>query len=215
MAERQTPARSHGPVPRRVLGRTGEQVSAIGVGGWHLGVPAVTEPLAIRIVRRRSTRNQFPRQQLGLQRGVSETRMGKVLAEGYRPRGVPDDEDRRPSEKGSRRQLESRWQKAGRRLHRLVQHHEVSASRIHTESSTKRARKRWLEEARKAGKSGTSASPATRIRTFISTRSNRAQEHGSIFDAVQMPLNVMDAHYRSFGSSSCLSSLPSALASWA
>ena len=49
MAEQKTPSR--GSIPERVLGRTGERVSAIGVGGWHLAVPSVSEPLAIRIVR--------------------------------------------------------------------------------------------------------------------------------------------------------------------
>ena len=35
----------------RILGRTGERVSAVGVGGWHLALPHVDEPLALRIVR--------------------------------------------------------------------------------------------------------------------------------------------------------------------
>jgi len=35
----------------RTLGSTGERVSAIGVGGWHLGLKTVDEKLAIRIVR--------------------------------------------------------------------------------------------------------------------------------------------------------------------
>ena len=35
----------------RKLGSTGERVSAIGVGGWHLGLKHVDEKLAIRIVR--------------------------------------------------------------------------------------------------------------------------------------------------------------------
>ncbi len=35
----------------RVLGSTGETVSAIGIGGWHLGFEQVDEQLSIRIVR--------------------------------------------------------------------------------------------------------------------------------------------------------------------
>jgi len=38
-------------VPYRTLGRTGERVSAIGIGGWHLGLKHVDEPLSIRIIR--------------------------------------------------------------------------------------------------------------------------------------------------------------------
>jgi hypothetical protein len=36
----------------RVLGSTGERVSAIGVGGWHLGLKHVDEKLSIPIVRK-------------------------------------------------------------------------------------------------------------------------------------------------------------------
>ena len=35
----------------RTLGSTGEKVSAIGLGGWHIGLKYVDEQLGIRIVR--------------------------------------------------------------------------------------------------------------------------------------------------------------------
>jgi uncharacterized protein len=38
-------------VPQRVLGRTGESVSIVGIGGYHLARPNVSEPDSIRIVR--------------------------------------------------------------------------------------------------------------------------------------------------------------------
>ena len=37
-------------IPTRVLGRTGVQVSAIGLGGWHLSLPRVDKALARRII---------------------------------------------------------------------------------------------------------------------------------------------------------------------
>ena len=57
-------------IPYRALGRTGERVSAIGLGGWHLALPHVDEQIAIRIVRDGDrSRHQLPGQLLGLQRG--------------------------------------------------------------------------------------------------------------------------------------------------
>jgi aryl-alcohol dehydrogenase-like predicted oxidoreductase len=35
----------------RTLGSTGEKVSAIGIGGSHIGLNGVDEPLSIRIIR--------------------------------------------------------------------------------------------------------------------------------------------------------------------
>ena len=38
-------------MPMRTLGRTGVQVSLVGLGGWHLGFKSMDEQLAVRIIR--------------------------------------------------------------------------------------------------------------------------------------------------------------------
>src|ERR1700716_1532895 len=69
----------------RILGSTGEKVSAIGVGGWHLGLKYVDEQLSIRIVRTGIDRGiNFMDNSWDYNRGASEVRMGKALRDGYR-----------------------------------------------------------------------------------------------------------------------------------
>ncbi len=69
----------------RELGSTGEKVSAIGLGGWHLSLKHVDEDLAIRIVRTAIDRGiTFMDNCWDYNNGASEIRMGKALREGYR-----------------------------------------------------------------------------------------------------------------------------------
>src|SRR4051812_30844549 len=63
----------------RVLGRTGEKVSPIGIGGWHLGLPKVEEKESLRIVRSAVDRGiNFMDNSWDYNGGVSEIRMGKA-----------------------------------------------------------------------------------------------------------------------------------------
>ena len=68
-------------IPYRTLGRTGERVSAIGLGGWHLGLKHVDEPLSIRIIRHAIDRGiNFLDNCWDYNEGASEIRMGKRCA---------------------------------------------------------------------------------------------------------------------------------------
>src|SRR5581483_11750277 len=69
----------------RDLGSTGQKVSAIGIGGWHLGLKKVDEALAIRIVRTAIDQGiNFLDNSWDYNEGTSEIRMGKALRDGYR-----------------------------------------------------------------------------------------------------------------------------------
>ena len=71
----------------RTLGSTGEKVSAIGIGGWHIGLPEMDEPLSIRIIRTAVDRGiNFMDNCWDYNEGASEIRMGKALLDGYRDR---------------------------------------------------------------------------------------------------------------------------------
>jgi len=71
----------------RTLGSTGEKVSAIGIGGWHIGLKGVDEQLSIRIIRTAVDRGiNFMDNSWDYNEGASEIRMGKALRDGYRDR---------------------------------------------------------------------------------------------------------------------------------
>ncbi len=189
----------HAEMPYRVLGSTGEQVSAIGLGGWHLGLKQVDEQLSIRIVRRAIDRGiNFMDNCWDYNDGASEIRMGDALRDGYRNRAFLMTKVDGRSKGEATRQLEESLRRLQTDCIDLVQHHEIlryeDPHRIFDEDGANAA----LVQARKAGKLryiGFTGHKDPRIHLYML---EVAKEHGFQFDTVQMPLNVMDAHYRSF-----------------
>src|SRR5947199_4174518 len=69
----------------RTLGRTGERVSIIGLGGWHIGQPSISEHESIQLIRQAIDRGiTFMVNCWDYNEGASELRMGKALKNGYR-----------------------------------------------------------------------------------------------------------------------------------
>src|SRR6267378_1594620 len=183
----------------RTLGSTGEKVSAIGVGGWHLGLKTVDEQLAIRIVRSAiDGGTNFLDNCWDYNDGASELRMGKALRDGYRARAFVMTKIDGRSKKEAARQLDESLRRLGVDCIDLVQHHEIirfdDPHRIFHPQGANAA----LVEAREAGKLryiGFTGHKDPHIHLHML---GVAEENGFRFDTVQMPLNVMDAHYRSF-----------------
>src|SRR3954453_9372748 len=76
-------ATSDGMIYRK-LGTTGERISAIGLGGYHIGVPK-DESEGIRIIRTAIDQGiNFMDNSWDYHDGGSEVRMGKALRDGYR-----------------------------------------------------------------------------------------------------------------------------------
>ena len=184
----------------RALGTTGETVSAIGVGGFHLGMPEVDEALAIRIVREAIDHGiTFMDNCWDYNDGLSEVRMGKALRDGYRGRVFLMTKIDGRSRAEAAKQLDESLRRLQVDHIDLVQHHEVirfeDPHRIFRQGGANQA----LVEAREAGK--------LRFIGFTGHKDPRvhldtlevAAENGFTLDAVQMPLNLLDAHYRSFG----------------
>jgi predicted aldo/keto reductase-like oxidoreductase len=191
---------THGEMPTRMLGRTGERVSALGLGGWHLGFGPVDEALAIRIIRSAIDRGlTFMDNSWDYNDGASEIRMGKALKDGYREKAFLMTKIDGRSKQEAAKQIDECLRRLQVDMIDLVQHHEVirfeDPDRMFDEDEGANVA---LIEAKRAGKLryiGFTGHKDPRIHLYTL---EVARQHGFTFDAVQMPLNVMDAHYRSF-----------------
>src|SRR5947209_13862312 len=187
-------------IPYRTLGRTGERVSTIGLGGWHLGLERVDEQLSFRIIRTAIDRGINCLDNCwDYNDGASETRMGKALRDGYRKKVFLMTKIDGRSYAAAMRQLDQSLERLQTDCIDLVQHHEIlrydDPHRIFDEEGANRA----LVDGQRAGKIryvGFTGHKDPHIHLYML---DVARDHGFVFDTVQMPLNVMDAHYRSFG----------------
>ncbi len=186
-------------MPYRLLGTTGERVSAIGLGGWHLALKHVSKKLAITIVRTALDRGiNFLDNSWDYNDGESEIRMGKALQDGYRDKAFLMTKIDGRSKKEAARQLDESLKRLKTDRIDLVQHHEIirfdDPHRIFSDEGAHAA----ILEARQAGKLRYIGFTGHKDPEIHLHMLEVAGHHGFQFDAVQMPLNVMDAHYRSF-----------------
>src|SRR2546428_8513960 len=186
-------------VPMRTLGRTGERVSAIGLGGFHLGKPDLPEAESVRIIRAAIDAGvNFLDNSWDYNDGSSEIRMGNALRDGYRERAFLMTKIDGQTRIAAARQIEESLRRLQTDVIDLLQFHEVirmeDPDRIFAEGGSIEA----ALEAKDAGRiryigfTG-HKSPAIHLRML-----ETAAKHGFRFDTVQMPLNVMDAHFESF-----------------
>jgi len=182
----------------RRLGRTGETVSAIGLGGFHLGKPEHSED-AVRIVRSAIDRGiTFLDNSWDYNAGESERRMGMALRDGYRDRVFLMTKFDGRTRKAAASQIDESLQRLETDHVDLIQFHEnirlEDPDRFFSTGGALEA----LLDAKKAGKirfigfTG-HKDPSVHLRML-----ELAAAHKFHFDTCQMPLNVMDAHFRSF-----------------
>jgi aryl-alcohol dehydrogenase-like predicted oxidoreductase len=182
----------------RTLGRTGEKVSAIGLGGHHIGRPKDPGE-GIRIVRSAVDRGiTFMDNCWDYQDGEAERRMGQALRDGYRQRVFLMTKFDGRTKASTAKQIDESLQRLQTDVIDLMQYHEnirmEDPDRFFAADGPLEA----LQEAKKAGKiryigfTG-HKDPAVHVRML-----DVADAHGFTFDSCQMPLNPMDAHFRSF-----------------
>jgi predicted aldo/keto reductase-like oxidoreductase len=206
--ETNSPTSKEAPIQRpespdmiyRELGTTGERVSAIGMGGFHLAKDAsLTAQDAIRLVRSASDQGiTFFDNCWDYNDGISEVRLGQALKDGYRHKAFVMTKLDARTAKDYDKQLEQSMGRLDTDVIDLVQFHEIlrfeDPDRIFADDGAIHA----AIAARKAGKirfigfTG-HKDPQIHLRMF-----EIAAQHGFHFDTVQMPVNAMDAHFRSF-----------------
>ena len=187
-------------VPYRTLGHTGEKVSCIGMGGFHLGKPNLSETEAIQLIHSGVDRGlNFLDNSWDYNEGESEKRMGKALKDGNLRQHVflMTKIDGRTKEEANK-QIEESLKRLQTDHVDLLQFHEIirfdDADRIFAEGGAMEA----FLAAKKAGKTryiGFTGHKDPHVHNYMLEVADR---HGFLFDSCQLPINVMDAHFRSF-----------------
>jgi len=191
-------AETKNEVPVRSLGRTGEKVSAVGLGGYHIGIQG-DEQLSLRIVRSAIDRGiTFMDNCWDYNDGESEVRMGKALRDGYRQKVFLMTKIDGRTKALAAKQIDESLKRLQTDHVDLLQFHEIVRRTDPDPIFASGGALEAVLEAKRVGKlrfigfTG-HKDPAIHLRMLEVAGANKFR-----FDAVQMPLNVMDAHFRSF-----------------
>jgi len=185
-------------MPMRRLGRTGVEVSLVGLGGYHIG-QAADEQTAVRIIRAAIDHGvNFMDNCWDYNNGKSHVWMGRALRDGYRKRVFLMTKIDGRTRKAAAAQIDQSLRDLGVDTIDLMQVHEVirdsDPDRVFGPDGAMEA----LTAAKQAGKIRFIGFTGHKSPDIHLAMLDAAAKHGFTFDTVQMPLNVMDAHYDSF-----------------
>lgn len=180
-------------IPTRPFGKSGQQISIVGLGGYHIGLPSEKDALAIMHEAIDEGMTFFDNS-WDYNDGRSEEYMGKALASGGRREKVflmtkvcARDYD------GAKQQLEVSLRRLQTDAIDLWQFHEINWA-VDADWIYEKGGLKYALEAQQAGK----------VR-FIGFTGHKDYEHhlkmlGKPYEwaSVQMPVNLLDAHYRPF-----------------
>lgn len=184
----------------RTLGTTGVEVSVIGMGGFHLGKPALEEQEAIRLIHEGLDRGiTFLDNSWDYNNGESERRVGQALSQGgYRQKAFVMTKIDGRTRQAAQQQIDESLQRLRVDHIDLLQHHEIirfdDPDRVFAHGGSMEA----VLAAKQAGKVrfiGFTGHKDPHVHLYML---EVARQHGFHFDTAQMPLNAMDAHFRSF-----------------
>lgn len=186
------------PIPYRSLGSTGERVSIVGLGGFHVGTQS-DERTSIAIIRTAIDNGvNFMDNCWDYNKGASEVRMGKALRDGYRRRVFLMTKIDGRNARAAERQLDESLRRLQTDMIDLLQFHEIIRMSDPDRIFAPGGAIELAVRARKAGKVRFIGFTGHKNPDIHLKMLATADRHGFAFDAVQLPLNVMDAHYESF-----------------
>ncbi len=192
-------ASSAGDIPFRPLGATGEKCSIIGIGGYHVG-NAKDDQEAVRLVRHALDSGiNFLDNCWDYHDGLSENRYGLALRDGYRNKAFLMTKLDSHSRDGATKQLDQSLQRMKTDHVDLIQLHEVIRPDDPEKIFAKGGSIEAVMEAKKAGKARFIGFTGHKDPAIHLHMLEVAKQHGFHFDTVQMPINLLDAHYKSFG----------------
>ncbi len=198
LTKRLSNAAESGGVPTRELGHTGEKVSMVGLGGYHVGMQS-DEQESIRIIRSALDHGMnFLDNCWDYNDGQSEIRMGKALGDGYRQKAFLMTKIDGRTKQAAAQQLDESLKRLQTDHIDLLQFHEVIRDTDPDRIFAKGGGMEAVLEAKKAGKVRYIGFTGHKSPDIHLKMLNTAFAHNFTFDAVQMPLNVMDAHFDSF-----------------
>ena len=191
-------AQTKGEIPRRTLGHTGEKVSIVGLGGYHIGMQS-DEQESIHIIRTALDNGiNFLDNCWDYNGGQSEIRMGKALRDGYRQKAFLMTKIDGQTSKAAAQQIEESLRRLQTDHIDLLQFHEVIRDTDPERIFGAQGGMETALAARKAGKIRYIGFTGHKSPDIHLKMLKTAFEHQFTFDTVQMPLNVMDAHFNSF-----------------
>jgi predicted aldo/keto reductase-like oxidoreductase len=140
-------------IPYRTLGRTGERVSAVGMGGFHLAQPGLEEAESIHLIRTAVDRGiNFMDNSWDYNEGQSEIRMGKALKDGYRQKVFLMTKLDGRTKQEAAKQIDESLKRLQTDHVDLMQHHEIIRFEDPDRIFAKQGAQEAMLEAKRAGK---------------------------------------------------------------
>jgi len=183
--------RSNG-IPMRPLGATGEMVTILAIGGYHVA-KGISEGESIRLIRTAIDEGvNFMDNAWCYHDGVSEQVMGKALTDGYRDRVLLMTKNHGRDRRTFEQQLAESLRRLRTDMIDVLQFHAISNEQEIHDIVAKSALEAAIE-AREQGKIryiGFTGHTSPRLHLRMLERYH--------WDTVQLPVNLLDYHYDSF-----------------